>query len=116
MPVTDGFIEFVIEQLDPVGPITPKRMFGGVGLYAGDVFFGLIAGDVLYLKTDETVRAVMKKAGAKPFQPYPGQGRGKTQYYSVPVSVLEDSDTLAAWTKRSIAITGPRRAKALRYR
>ncbi len=32
--------------------MTSKRMFGGVGLYAGALFFALLAGDVLYLKTD----------------------------------------------------------------
>jgi DNA transformation protein len=38
MPVTDSFLAFVLEQLDAVGPMTAKRMFGGVGLYAGDLF------------------------------------------------------------------------------
>src|SRR6202011_6189680 len=41
MPVTDSFVAFVLEQLDSLGPITAKRMFGGVGLYAGDLFFAL---------------------------------------------------------------------------
>jgi len=27
-------LAFVVEQLDPLGPIASKRMFGGVGLYA----------------------------------------------------------------------------------
>ena len=36
--VTDSFVAFVLEQLEPLGPITSKRMFGGVGLYAGDLF------------------------------------------------------------------------------
>ena len=53
MAVTDRFVAFVLEQLDPFGPIASKRMFGGVGLYAGDLFFPLIAGEVLYLKADD---------------------------------------------------------------
>ena len=32
MAVTDSFVEFVLEQLEPVGAVTPKRMFGGVEL------------------------------------------------------------------------------------
>lgn len=56
MAVTDSFVAFVLEQLDPLAPIASKRMFGGVGLYAGDLFFALIAGDVLYLKADEATR------------------------------------------------------------
>ena len=42
-------LAFVVEQLDPLGPIASKRMFGGVGLHAGDLFLALIAADVLYL-------------------------------------------------------------------
>ena len=106
MPVTDSFVEFVLEQLDAVGPITPKRMFGGVGLYAGDLFFALVAGDVLYLKGDDATRGAREAAGARPFQPYPDRPRGKgtMQYYSVPVAILEDGDALLAWAKEAIAI------------
>ena len=38
MAVTDSFVTFVLEQLDPLGPIASKRMFGGVGIYSGDLF------------------------------------------------------------------------------
>jgi DNA transformation protein and related proteins len=106
MPVTESFLTFVLEQLDAVGPLTSKRMFGGVGLYAGDLFFALLAGDVLYLKADDSMRALLEAAGARPFQPYPDRRRrsGTSQYYSVPVAVLEDSDTLTAWAIRSVAV------------
>ena len=109
MPVSDSFVEFVIEQLAPVAPITSKRMFGGVGLYAGDLFFALLAGDVLYMKTDELTRGALIAAGARPFDPTPGRG-GKTQYYGVPASILEDTDELIAWAKQSIAIARGQRA------
>ena len=107
MAVTDSFVEFVLEQLDSFGPITSKRMFGGVGLYAGDLFFALIAGDVLYLKGDDATRAAREAAGARPFQP-PNRpsGKGKNQYDSVPVAILEDRDALLVWVKQAIAIAG----------
>jgi DNA transformation protein len=106
MPVSDSFVAFVLEQLDSLGPITPKRMFGGVGLYAGDLFFALIADDVLYLKGDDETRGAREAAGARPFQPYPNRprGKGKMQYYSVPAAILEDGDALIAWATQSIAI------------
>jgi DNA transformation protein and related proteins len=111
MPVSDGFVAFVLEQLDAVGPITPKRMFGGVGLYAGDLFFALLSGDVLYLKADDSTRGHFEAAGGRPFQPYPDRPeRGTMQYYSVPVSVLEDGDELIAWAKASVAIARAQRA------
>jgi DNA transformation protein len=118
MPVTDSFVEFVLEQLDAVGPVTPKRMFGGVGLYAGDLFFALLAGDVLYLKADESTRGALEAAGARPFQPYPDRprGGGTMQYFSVPAAILEDRDELTAWATRSVAVaraqrTGPQKRR-----
>jgi DNA transformation protein len=109
MPVSDGFAAFVLEQLAPIAPVTAKRMFGGVGLYAGDLFFALLMGDVVYLKADESTRRSRETAGARPFEPYPGQGRGTMQYYSVPVSILEDRDELTAWATQSIAIARAQR-------
>lgn len=35
-------------------------MFGGVGLYAGELFFALIDDDILYLKADDTTRAAFE--------------------------------------------------------
>jgi DNA transformation protein len=110
MPVSDSFVSFVLEQLEPAGPLTSKRMFGGVGLYAGDLFFALLAGDVLYMKTDDEGRGALVAAGARPFEPYPGQGKGTMQYYSVPAAILEDGDELVAWATRSIAIARSQRA------
>ncbi len=102
MAVSPGFAGFVVEQLDGCGPIATRRMFGGVGIYAGDVFFAIIDDDVLYLKADDTTRRDFVRAGGQPFRPY-GDERGSTQYYSVPVAVLEDADALAAWGKKAIA-------------
>ena len=54
LTVTDAFKTFVLDQLDELGEVTPRAMFGGVGLYYRDVFFGIIARDVLYMKVDDT--------------------------------------------------------------
>ena len=112
MPVTDSFVAFVLEQLDPLGPITPKRMFGGVGLYAGDLFFALVSRDVLYLKGDDDTRGRREAAGARPFQPFPDRprGKGKMQYYSVPVAILEDGEAVIAWAKEAVSIAQAQRA------
>ena len=67
--VTDSFLAYVVEQLEPVGAITSKRMFGGVGLYAGDLFFALIDDDTLYFKVDDSNRGDFERAGSGPFRP-----------------------------------------------
>jgi DNA transformation protein len=102
MRVSDGFKSFVLDQLDELGEVTPRSMFGGVGLYRAGVFFGILAADVLYLKVDDANRPDYERAGAKPFKPYPNRP-GTMQYYAVPLDVLESAPELIAWARRAVA-------------
>jgi len=78
-------------------------MFGGVGLYADDLFFGLIDGDVLYLKADDSNRQAFVERGMNPFRPFPDRPEQSMSYYTVPADVLEDSGELCVWARRSMA-------------
>lgn len=102
MPVSEQYLDYVVDQLGCIGPITAKRMFGGVGLYFDSLFFGLIAGDVLYFKVDDENRGAYEAARAKPFQPY-GDESYSMSYFEVPVDVLEDVDQLKLWAKGAVA-------------
>ncbi len=109
MTVSDGFIDFVLDQMEGLGAVSHRRMFGGVGLYFEDLFFGLIADDVVYLKVDESTRARYEAAGTKPFRPY-GEGSYSMSYYEVPASVLEDRDKLKAWAMQAVAVAARKAA------
>jgi DNA transformation protein and related proteins len=63
MRVRDGFRAFVLEQLAGVESVRARTMFGGVGLYAGDVFLGILAADALYLKVDDAPAVNTKPTG-----------------------------------------------------
>jgi DNA transformation protein len=76
-------------------------MFGGVGLYLEGVFFGLIAGDVLYFKVDNSSKPDYTAAGMGPFRPY-GKGSYAMSYFAVPEVVLEDEDQLKAWAHKAL--------------
>jgi len=111
MRVTDGFRAFVLEQLAGVPSIKPRAMFGGVGLYCGDVFFGILAADTLYLKTGDSNRRRFEAAGMGAFKPYPDRPM-TMPYFQVPAKVLEDSHELAVWVRESVrvaAAAGPRK-------
>ena len=99
--VTAAFRSFVLDQLEEVGDVVPRSMFGGVGLYCRGAFFGIIAGDVLYLKVDHATRADYERAGMRPFKPYANRA-GTMQYYAVPLDVLESAFELAAWARKAI--------------
>jgi len=101
--VSDAFKAFVLDQLAEVGDVTPKSMFGGVGLYHRGVFFGIIARDTLYLKVGDANRADYDRAKTKPFKPYPDR-QGTMKYHAVPLDVLESALELAAWARKAIAV------------
>lgn len=103
MRSSDSSRAFILEQLAGVGDLVPRAMFGGLGLYADGVFFGLVARDRLYLKVDDSNRARFEAAGSAPFKPYAGRPM-TMNYWDVPPDVLEDSDELLAWAKASVAI------------
>jgi DNA transformation protein len=102
--VSGGFKAFVLDQLADVG-VTSRGMFGGVGLYHDDLFFGIIARDVLYLKVDDVNRPDYEDAGSSPFRPYPDRA-GTMEYFAVPVEILESATDLVRWAAKSIAVAG----------
>lgn len=112
--VSAGFKAFVLDQLEELGDVVPRSMFGGVGLYRGGLFFGIIAGDVLYLKVDDGNRPAFERAGSRPFKPYANRA-GTMRYCAVPVEVLESPLELAAWARGAVAAAG-RSAGTLRKR
>jgi DNA transformation protein and related proteins len=110
MPVSPSFRTFVLEQLGrSVGSIRGRSMFGGVGIYCGDLFFALIADDTLYFKVDDTNRADFESRDLEPFRPYGPEGE-VMHYYTVPAEVLEDTEELGVWARRSIEVARRRRS------
>ena len=109
MTVSPSFRTFILEQLGrTVVGIRGRNMFGGVGIYGGELFFALIDDDTLYFKADESNRPEFEARGMGPFQPY-GKDGEKMQYYRVPEDLLEDAEVLGQWAEK--AITVARRAK-----
>jgi DNA transformation protein len=116
VPVSPSFRTFVLDQLGRVVPrVRARSMFGGVGMYAGELFFALIDDDTLYLKVDDTNRADFEARGMEPVRPY-GEGGEVMQYYQVPDDVLEDPDALRTWAERSIAVAGSKKTRRSRHR
>jgi DNA transformation protein and related proteins len=101
--VTPDFREFVLEQLASVHELRSRRMFGGIGLYSGERFFGIVAADELFFKVDDGNRAAFEAAGSEPFRPLADPRRPVSMsYFRVPIEVLEDAGELAAWARAAI--------------
>jgi DNA transformation protein len=111
MAVSPSYKTYVLEQLQILGAVTAKPMFGGIGLYVNGVFFGLIDDDSLYFKVDDTTRPEFERAGSRAFQPY-GEDSYSMKYYEVPADVLENQPMLSEWAAKAVAVA--RKATARR--
>jgi DNA transformation protein len=103
LKVSEGFKSFVLDQREELGDVTPRAMFGGVGLYFRGTFFGILARDKLYLKVGDANRADYARAGARGFEPYPDRG-GTMKYCEVPLAILESPIDLVEWARKAIAV------------
>jgi len=116
MSVSDSFRAFALEQLQRTVPdVRARSMFGGVGIYAGELFFALMDDDILYFKVDDSNRGRFEERGMGPFRPY-GDGGEVMQYYEVPADVLEDVELLASWVEASVAVARKARRRRSRRR
>jgi DNA transformation protein len=104
MAVSDEFLQFVLEQLEGLGEVTVRRMFGAVGLYHGDRFFALISRDTLYFKVNESNRGDYEARGMGRFRPFADKPQLSMTYYEVPADTIEDADECVVWARRSVAI------------
>lgn len=114
MPVSASYLDYVLEQLAGLGEVHSRRMFGAVGLYRGEQFFGLIDDNVLYLKVDDGNRADFLARGMAPFRPYRDKPEYSMSYYQAPADVIEDAEQLAAWARAAVraALETPSKARA----
>ena len=104
MPVSQTFRELALDQLGRcTRGLKSRSMFGGVGIYAGSLFFALLAEDRLYLKTDETSRPDYEARGWPAFFPF-GDASKPMHYHEVPLEVIENAGELQPWVDQALAV------------
>jgi len=120
MAVQAQYLAYVLEQLAGLGKISSRRMFGGVGLYSSQLFFGLIDDDTVFFKTDASNAAEYQARRMPRFMPPANRPLGPMGYHQVPVDIIEDGESLVAWARKSVAValasqaSRARKAKASR--
>ena len=99
----EPFVEYVVEQLRDLPALTCRAMFGGYGLYARDVFFGIAYDGQLYFKTTDATRPEYERRGSRPFRPRAKQTLKR--YYEVPADVLDDRSLLLEFARSAAGVT-----------
>jgi DNA transformation protein len=110
--MSSDFVDYALRQLQVLGPVVARRMFGAHGLYCDERIFALIDNDTLYFKVDALSRMDFITAGMGPFMPLAGKKTGGG-YYELPLEVLESREKLAQWGRKALAAAaGAEQAKA----
>jgi DNA transformation protein len=104
MAVQPQYLAYILEQLEGLRNLRSRRMFSGVGLYSGELFFALIHDDTLFFKSDGTNSAEYIARNMPRFMPFPDRPKAVMAYYQVPADIIEDAESLIAWARKSVAV------------
>lgn len=103
MPADAEFVRFVGELLEPLGPLTSGRFFGGHAFKLDGAQFAMVMGNTLYLRVDDLSRGQFRDAGSTPFSYATKKRRVMVEsYYTAPEALLDDADDLVAWARRAV--------------
>jgi DNA transformation protein len=115
MVASDGFAEFLRDQLAPLGRITMRRMFGKTGVFCDGFMLGMVRDNTLYFRVDDDNRAAFKEAES--FPPLDYQKKGGTidlSFWRAPERLFDEPDELVIWARAALAAA--RRVAAKRER
>lgn len=74
MAVSPEYRAYIKDLVEPLGHVTSRRMFGGLGVFYRGLMFALIVNDVLHFKVDDENRPGYEAAGMEAFS-YLRQGK-----------------------------------------
>lgn len=105
------FVAHCVELLEPVGPVRVRRMFGGWGLYAQELFIAIVAFERLYLKADAATEAAFERAGGQRFE-YTAEGRTLAlRYWTPPAEALDAPPLMQPWARLAMQAALSARAR-----
>mgnify|MGYP001598292532 CR=1 FL=1 len=108
------YVAYLLDELASLGSLRAKAMFGGFGLYCDELFFAIVADEVLYVKVDDANRVRFEQAQLQPISFTMKDGRVQTMsYYPLPEAALASNPELLAWAKEGLAaaLRAPKRKK-----
>jgi DNA transformation protein len=115
MVASEGFAEFLREQLVPLGRITMRPMFGKTGVFCDGFMLGMVRDNTLYFRVDDGNREAFKEAGS--FPPLNYEKKNATidlSFWRAPERLFDEPEELITWAR--LALAAARRVAARRER
>lgn len=112
MPSADPFVSRLVTMLTPLGPVEPRAMFGGHGLYLDGRHFAIVHRRRIYFRVDAVTAAAFAAGGGQPFR-YRRAGRYITMasYREPPAASRGAGETLLPWAQRGVEAARRARVK-----
>ncbi len=102
MRVKSSLASYVAEQLAPLGRISSRAIFGGVGVFIDERLLAIVMGDKLYLHTDKSNLDDYVARGMQQFKPYPNAFDLTTDHHEVPPDIVQDAEQLKIGGERAL--------------
>jgi DNA transformation protein len=99
-----GFYDLLADLFEPVGGVSFRKMFGGMGIFREGIMFALVADDVLYLKADETTTADFQAEGSGPFVYHARNKPHAMPYWRLPERLYDEPDEFCDWALAAFAV------------
>ncbi len=101
MSVSQADIDFALEIFSEIGPMTTRKMMGGLCIYCeGQIFAILSSQGRLYLKAKDEFARKLQSAGAEIFAMDDGRSMG---YWTLPDAALDDPELACDWARQALA-------------
>lgn len=103
MPASDEYADYLRDLLRPLGAIRLRRMFGGYGIYADDLFFAVVIEGQLHFKVDAVTRPQFEAASLEEWV-YEKEGKPvRMNYFRPPEEIFDDEEPLLLWGRLALA-------------
>lgn len=106
MAVSDEQIEMVLDLFADLGPLTKRKMFGGIVFYSeGTIFAAMMSDGRLQLKGAGEMVQTFDDAGWTRWT-YSREGSDKVTampYWEMPDDLLDDPEAACDWARRALA-------------
>ena len=96
MAAPHSFRDRIMKDLEPLGDIRVRAMFGGYGIFEEGDMFGLMSGSALFFKVGDANRAAFEAIGTEQFKRMP--------YFRVPDRIMDEAGLLQEWTHAAIEV------------
>ena len=103
MSFDEGLYAWVQEALEPLGPVSMRKMMGGATLYLDGTVFAILDEGEIWFKADAETDAIWDAEGCERFSVTFKDGRVDTMNYRRgPTDVYDDAEAMQRWAAPAV--------------